>query len=472
MKKTFNPSFSKTLALIFPIIFLAITVFLFTSIKESNVERAENDIKSYISSWNYTFTEDLLYKKDINLASKVAHRLRAFPISSYEFTVQSKKVLSWPQQKTALSSNCHLPVKKSLILPLGIKMGMVTVCLSEARIIRETLFSPLFVITTVIMILFILFSGMTSILSYKRSLNQTILELQALRKNPKNKFLKLYSHDKTVNQVIDLLNKVIGTQLQLTDAQYELKTQRAFTNLTRQVAHDVRSPALALERILKTQNFLIKSKISPKTHELIQSAIQSIMETSNDLLDQTKKEYQYNNSRIEDIAPLVQSVITQKEILNPNIDFEFNSPTKILAQCHPSEFKRIISNLINNSIESLPKNKKGVISCCIQSELNSKLPKYKIVITDKGRGIKSEVLNKVSKKGFSSGKNKGNGLGLSYASERVQIWGGSLEIESQENKGTSVTIKLLADAQQKTLDSNDKTLDNIKYLDPLKEISS
>ena len=471
MKKRLNPSSLKILTLTFPIIFLAIAAFLFISIKKSNIERAENDIKSYISDWNYTFIKYLLYKKDISIASNVVHRLRSFPIAAYKVTIQSKKILSWPDQKTDFSPNCHLPIKKSLILPSGIKIGMITVCLSESRIVKETLFSPLFAITTIIMMLFILLSAMTSRLSYKRSLNQAILELQALRKNPENKFLKVYSHDKIINQVIDLLNKVIDTRLQLADTQYELKTQKAFTNLTRQVAHDVRSPALALERVLKTQN-LINPEISSETHELIQSAIQSIIETSNDLLEQTKKEYQYNNSSLEDIIPLIKSVLDQKEILNPNIDFKFNAPTKILAQCHPSEFKRIISNLINNSIESLPRNKNGVVFCHVQPELNNNIPKCKIIIADKGQGIKSEFLDKVYKKGFSSGKNKGNGLGLSYAFERVRIWKGSLEIKSQENKGTSVTIELLADAQQKTLDLNNKNLDNIKYLTLLQEISS
>jgi hypothetical protein len=46
-----------------------------------------------------------------------------------------------------------------------------------------------------------------------------------------------------------------------------------------------------------------------------------------------------------------------------------------------------------------------------------------------------------TKKGFTT-KKEGSGLGLSYASDTIKKWGGTVEINSSTNKGTTVTLEL------------------------------
>lgn len=100
------------------------------------------------------------------------------------------------------------------------------------------------------------------------------------------------------------------------------------------------------------------------------------------------------------------------------------------------ELKRIVSNLINNAIQASHEN--GVVEVILSSE---KLDQNIIQIVDCGEGIKIDDLPHVGKRGVSFRKN-GNGLGISYAIEKIKEWNGTFKIESEYLKGTTITIDL------------------------------
>ncbi|MBI4655215.1 MAG: sensor histidine kinase [Elusimicrobia bacterium] len=106
-----------------------------------------------------------------------------------------------------------------------------------------------------------------------------------------------------------------------------------------------------------------------------------------------------------------------------------------------------------NSVEA------GADKVEISVGLNEKNVELKI--KDNGKGIPKELLSDLGKKGRSSGKEDGSGLGLYHAKTNIERWGGRLTIESEPNKGAEVTI---------TLPTVDKSL-NVKAIliddDPL-----
>ncbi|MEK6624116.1 MAG: ATP-binding protein, partial [Bdellovibrionota bacterium] len=55
--------------------------------------------------------------------------------------------------------------------------------------------------------------------------------------------------------------------------------------------------------------------------------------------------------------------------------------------------------------------------------------------------IKPEHLSQIGKRGVSF-RTGGNGLGLSYATSKIESWGGKLEIESEYSKWTTITVKI------------------------------
>jgi signal transduction histidine kinase len=62
-----------------------------------------------------------------------------------------------------------------------------------------------------------------------------------------------------------------------------------------------------------------------------------------------------------------------------------------------------------------------------------------IAVDDTGNGMSEEMLSHVYER-FSTGKNGGTGLGLPICKELTEQMGGSIDISSEEGKGTTVWI--------------------------------
>ena len=67
----------------------------------------------------------------------------------------------------------------------------------------------------------------------------------------------------------------------------------------------------------------------------------------------------------------------------------------------------------------------------------------RVTVTDTGCGIPAEHLPNVKKKFYKANQLvRGSGIGLAVADEILRLHGGTLEIDSQEGVGTTVTISL------------------------------
>ncbi len=96
-------------------------------------------------------------------------------------------------------------------------------------------------------------------------------------------------------------------------------------------------------------------------------------------------------------------------------------------------------NILKNSIESIESNGAITIDVIKKNKVLS------ILIKDNGSGISKENLTRVIDPFFSTKHRSGNfGLGLSYCYSVMQHHGGSLEVESEEGKGTTVTLNFPA----------------------------
>jgi CheY-like chemotaxis protein len=65
-----------------------------------------------------------------------------------------------------------------------------------------------------------------------------------------------------------------------------------------------------------------------------------------------------------------------------------------------------------------------------------------MTVTDNGKGIPPELLEKIFEPYFSTKKDKGTGLGLATVNSIVKSYGGMIKIKSEIGKGTSVAVCL------------------------------
>jgi signal transduction histidine kinase len=262
--------------------------------------------------------------------------------------------------------------------------------------------------------------------------------------NPLKEIVSALSSGKTIDlsrvsiYEIKFLGEAINNFISVSKDEEELRRSASLGQMATQVAHDIRSP---LEMLKGLNDDL--APLPSDSRRRIQMSIYRIEEITFNLLKFNKRESSSATKvKSEELLGLIISVITEK-----SIEYRCSQEVEILDLCNinsfglfsniqRSIFKSIISNLINNGIESLNGNP-GVI----EVSLESKNDKNVIRIVDTGPGIAPEARSEIFTKGFTT-KKKGNGIGLFNARQDIEAVGGTIEFESDLGKGTSFIISL------------------------------
>jgi signal transduction histidine kinase len=142
-----------------------------------------------------------------------------------------------------------------------------------------------------------------------------------------------------------------------------------------------------------------------------------------------------------DLVGLVKDTVTAYNQIGSKSEFEINHSIKftgqeksILHQADSLLLKQAINNLIDNAISACP-DKNGVIEVAVEQNESSIV----ILVSDNGRGIPEEDLDKIFTPFFST-KPSGTGLGLPLAGKIIDLHGGHISIESTVGIGTTFRI--------------------------------
>jgi signal transduction histidine kinase len=96
----------------------------------------------------------------------------------------------------------------------------------------------------------------------------------------------------------------------------------------------------------------------------------------------------------------------------------------------------VLVNLMLNAVDAMPEGGKLTLSA---HETDSRV---QLLVKDTGAGMTEAVLNQAFTPLFTTKMGRGTGLGLAVSHEVVKSVGGSLQIESTQGSGTTVTISL------------------------------
>ena len=146
------------------------------------------------------------------------------------------------------------------------------------------------------------------------------------------------------------------------------------------------------------------------------------------------------NKDIIDINLLIEEVVKNIKMLCTKNNIELKTKIiddEIYINADYNRLTQVFINLLKNSVEAIPKNKKGKIE--VKEILNNN--NLIISVQDNGTGMSKELLNKI-KEPFYTTKPKGTGLGVSLSEEIIKAHNGTLNYESKKNKYTKVIITL------------------------------
>ena len=223
------------------------------------------------------------------------------------------------------------------------------------------------------------------------------------------------------------------------DQLVELKKKEALGLLAARVAHDIQSPLTALANVVQNSKGLETSQ-----NQLLKSASSRIQSLADDLLVRYRDSDAAEQIQFTLVSAVINSIVAEKLVsLDVKSKVKLNTAVSAEALCmgvplSGVTLSRILSNLLNNSIQSLETSYNGIVHVSARAIDNL----VEITVRDNGTGMAPDILERVRTVGGSYGKSFGSGIGLSFAKEAISRVGGTLAIDSVHNEGTTVTIRV------------------------------
>lgn len=209
------------------------------------------------------------------------------------------------------------------------------------------------------------------------------------------------------------------------------------------VSHDLKAPLRNIKSMIK----LLQKKQEDIDEEKRTQYFNIIVNASNELSRLIDNLLEYSRSgRLEEplqkvhVDTLIHEVIRihreELDLLGGEIEVDLRVKEKIYL--YPILFKRLLSNLISNSIKyrgnNIPK---------ITIELKEKESEYLFIVSDNGIGIAPEnhenifkIFNTIQQ------RDDNNGIGLSVCKKIVEIHGGRIWVESKINNGAKFFFEI------------------------------
>lgn len=220
----------------------------------------------------------------------------------------------------------------------------------------------------------------------------------------------------------------------------EASQQEAFNRVAKQVAHDIRSPLAALDAASASLQ-----SVSEDKRIMVRGAISRIHDIAHSLIEKTTAAPALESAASEDevhlLSGVIETIVSEKRLQyrsrhGVDIQTDLEKSYGTFAKIQTIDFKRVLSNIINNAVESITDQGKVII------QLSADATMAKITVTDSGKGISADILPKLMKSGATFGKAGGTGLGLAHAKEIIEGWGGKICLTSRIGQGTTVDIEI------------------------------
>lgn len=243
-----------------------------------------------------------------------------------------------------------------------------------------------------------------------------------------------------VNENIDEINELSDT---LNQTRLELsKINETRRDLLLNVSHDLKTPLTMIQAYAEMARDLNKNDEEKRTENLnvIIDESMRLNELVNNILELSKSEANLDNLKIEEfnLTKEIRVILDRFSYLREkeNYNFIFDVEKDYLIKADKTKIDQVIYNLLINAINYTGDDKKVIISI-------EEYKKYlRVKITDTGKGIKKEELDKIWDKYYTNEKNHkrnkiGTGLGLSIVKNILIKHKFKYGVTSKVNKGTT-----------------------------------
>jgi signal transduction histidine kinase len=269
-----------------------------------------------------------------------------------------------------------------------------------------------------------------------RSLKTISAKMNETRLEKRNKKIELKGASQEVSILVESYNSMID---ELEESAVQLATserEQAWREMAKQVAHEIKNPLTPMR--LSVQSFQRKfdpnePNIDQKVQEFSKTLIQQIDTLSS--IASAFSNFAKMPAQKDEMLDVVEVIELALDIFSET-DITFASDQKkIIAKFDRTQLIRVVTNLVKNAIQSIPKE----IDPRIEVEVTEDNGNVIISVADNGLGIIDENKPKVFEPKFTT-KSSGMGLGLPMIKNIIETYNGSITFNSEKGKGTTFRV--------------------------------
>lgn len=241
------------------------------------------------------------------------------------------------------------------------------------------------------------------------------------------------------------------------------------------MSHDLRTPMNAI--VSMTKLALEEKQNPPQTAEylsIISESSNHLLSLVNDILEMNKLEnsepelHKEEFSLIEELTKLKDLFKISFQNKNQSFSCDLGKIIHSRVEGDKTKFNRIIANLLSNAHKYTPSAGKISLTAAEQHLQHKNMSVYTFAVSDTGIGIASENLHSVfdpfrREEDGTVQKTEGAGLGLSIVKMLAEKQGGSINVVSQKNKGSTFTVSLPYTTVKNAAQAADKAENSVRF---------
>jgi signal transduction histidine kinase/FixJ family two-component response regulator len=210
------------------------------------------------------------------------------------------------------------------------------------------------------------------------------------------------------------------------------------------LGHDLRTP---LSGIVLASSKLVQRQDVPdalrKDHRRIAANADRMKRLIDDLLDMTRVRAGATlpiEREPADLRVICEEILAEAQLAHPDRIIELQGPEEVRGEWDPDRLAQLVQNLLRNAIDYSPADTP------IRIDVRDRGSTVEIFVHNFGPPIPPELMPEIFDpfhQGDPHGRpSKGLGLGLFIAKEIAESHGGSIRVESDQDRGTTFTVSL------------------------------
>lgn len=313
-----------------------------------------------------------------------------------------------------------------------------------------------FIMDTLISVIIIMVICMLVVRKYVyKEIVRPISELNVAMKKIAEGNLDYRMENKYDSEMGEVFNNYEEMRLKLKESTTEMmENEEHNRELVSNISHDLKTPITSIKGYVEG----IMDGVAD-TPEKMDRYIKTIYNKANDMdrlineltiyskIDNNRILYNFQRINVSEyFEDCVDEVGLDLESKNIKLNFDNLIPDDTMVIADPEQMKRVINNIIGNSIKYMDKDltkEQGMIEIRLLDDIDS----IRIEIEDNGRGIAARDLGRIFERFYRTDASRnssrgGSGIGLSIVKKIIEDHGGYIWATSKEGEGTCMHFVL------------------------------